>query len=76
MKKRIRLVQDWKSCWKWISVQCLALTFAVSTTWDTLPTKWQDILLENSTVGVAFKLISILSFMGVVGRLLKQDKDD
>ncbi len=78
MKKKFKfkLVDDWKDCWKWISIRCLALTCAVSTTWNTLPTEWQRILLENSTVGLAFKIISVVSFIGIIGRLLKQDKDE
>lgn len=71
----MKLVQDWRQCYKWISVWCLGFTGAISATWDTLPTTWQQILLNNSSVGVCFKAISIISLMGIVGRLIDQNKE-
>lgn len=72
----MKLVDDWKQAWKWISIWCLALTGAVSATWDSLPLEWRTVLLENSSVSIIFKAISILSAIGIIGRLVKQGKDD
>lgn len=72
----MKLVDDWKQCWKWISVICMAITGAFSATWELLPTEWRQVLLNDSSAGVAFKVISALSVLGIVGRLIKQGKDD
>lgn len=72
----MKLVDDWKNCWKWISVWCMGFTGAVSATWEWLPSDWKQVLLQDASVGVAFKIISFLSIMGIAGRLIKQGKND
>lgn len=66
----MRLVDDAKSCWKWLSVQFPALNLAFLGTWSVLPVKFQDALPLPWVIGIAAALI----VLGVVGRLIAQSE--
>ncbi|WP_416414155.1 hypothetical protein [Pantoea sp. App145] len=33
----MRLVDDWKRCWRWFSIHCLTLAGVIPVTWVSLP---------------------------------------
>lgn len=70
----MKLVDDWKQAWKWISVNCMVVAAALQGAWVYLP----DDLHESVPKGlVGLLTISILA-LGITGRLMKQEgrKDD
>lgn len=71
-KLKLELVHDWKRCWKWFSLWCMAATGAIGATWEWLPQDWKQVLLTDASAGVAFKIISIISAAGIFGRLVNQ----
>jgi hypothetical protein len=68
----MKLVEEWGSCWKWLSVQANTVGIAITSTYglmydelkDTLPPKWMTI-----AVIVVFAL-------GIAGRLISQPAND
>lgn len=34
---KLKLIPEWKDCWRWSSVRCMALVGAVSTSWLAVP---------------------------------------
>lgn len=64
----MKLVDDWKKAWKWLSVQLPALNLAFLGTWALLPEKFQEALPMPWVIGIAVALI----VCGMVGRLVKQ----
>ncbi len=67
----MKLVDDWKCAWKWLSVNCMALAAAIQGTWMSLSDDLREELPRN-IIHVA--TIAIL-VAGIGGRLIKQDKD-
>jgi protein-S-isoprenylcysteine O-methyltransferase Ste14 len=65
----MKLVDNAKQCWRWLSVQIPALNIAFLGTWSVLPAKFQDALPMPWVIGIAACLI----VLGVIGRLYKQD---
>lgn len=69
---KMTLIEDWKSAWKFISVQANALGIAMSSTYaimydqlkDTMPPKYM--VMVTGAVFVA----------GIVGRVISQTKPD
>lgn len=64
----MKLVDDWKKAWKWLSVQLPALNLAFLGTWALLPEKFQEALPMPWVIGIAVALI----VCGIAGRLVKQ----
>ncbi len=78
---KIKLVDDFKDCWKWISIHCLVVVSLLSAfsseimeQWNELPPEWQNILLHYYSNPVIFRIISFISIIGIFGRLMKQKK--
>lgn len=78
----MKLVQNWKSAWRWFSVHCMALAATLSgfsaiiiAEWADIPPEWQQILLNYYPHNVVFKIISIISVAGIIGRFVNQTKD-
>lgn len=67
----MKLVDDWKKCLGWFSVQLPAINAAFLLTWSQLPTKFQDALPLPWVIGIAVGLL----VLGVIGRLVKQGED-
>lgn len=66
--KRSRLVDDWRECWRWLSMQSMALALALQGAWLAVP--------EDLRTGLPAWLpptitIALLVF-GMVGRLVPQ----
>lgn len=66
----MKLVDDWKGCLRWFSVQIPAVNAAFLLTWTQLPAKFQDALPIPWVVGIAVGLL----VLGVIGRLVDQKK--
>lgn len=67
----MKLVPDWRSAWKWLSVQVPAINTAFLTTWALLPPKFQDALPLPAVLAIAISLL----LTGMAGRLLDQTED-
>lgn len=65
----MKLVDDWRSCLKWFSVQAMVVAGAVQAVWFNLPEDFKqsvpDQWITATTVG--------LMLAGVVGRLVDQE---
>lgn len=79
----MKLVEDWKNCWKWLSIHFMvlaaglsALSASVISEWNSIPPEWQQIILNHYPVAMVFKIIGTFSVAGVIGRLIKQGKDN
>lgn len=68
--KKIELVPEWKQCWKWLSMNCMAIALAVQGGWVAVPEDMRNAIPHQIANGVT---IALLVF-GIVGRLVKQGK--
>ena len=66
----MKLIDNWRSCLKWFSVQFPAINLAFLGTWSALPSKFQDALPMSWVIGIA----AVLIVLGVIGRLIDQGK--
>jgi len=64
------LVPNWRTAWRWLSIQFPVLNTAFLGTWAVLPDKFQDALPLPWVIGIAIFLI----VAGVFGRLVKQQE--
>jgi len=64
----VKLVDDFKQAWRWISVQSMALGLAIQGAWEVLPPDLKAGFSEKHVRWTAMVLLVI----GIVGRLVKQ----
>ncbi len=64
----VKLIDNWKTSWRLLSVQAMAVALAVQATWTGLPEALRAGLPE--WVGSA---VTVLVLIGLIGRLIKQD---
>lgn len=64
----MKLVEDWRKAYKWLSVQIPAINAAFLLTWTQLPQKFQEALPLPWVIGIAVSLL----VLGMVGRLMHQ----
>jgi hypothetical protein len=64
----MKIVEEWRQSWRWLSVQVPALNTAFLGTWALLPEKFQDSLPLPYVLGIAIALL----VLGVAGRLIDQ----
>lgn len=69
-RPKIHLVDDWKNAWKWISMNCMVIAAALQGAWIYIP----EDLRDNVPPDVINLLTVSLLAMGVLGRLVKQEK--
>lgn len=64
----MRLISDWRNCWRYYSVQALVAIAALPAIWASLPYEAQMMLPE------AWRpwLFSALAVSGVIGRVVSQ----
>ena len=62
------LVDEWKSAWRWFSVQSMALAAVLLSAWQTLPEELQQSLPRWLPHWLAVSLL----LLGIAGRLVKQ----
>lgn len=65
----MKLVEDWKQAWKWISTNCMMLAAAIQGAWVYIP---QDLRSSLPEWGISITTIALLIF-GIAGRLIKQE---
>lgn len=64
----MRLVPDWKSCWRWFSVQLMAVSAAIQATMMVMPSSLVSYVPEGT-----MKLLALAFVIGAVGgRLIDQ----
>ncbi len=66
----MKVIKDWRSAWKWYSVNCPALAAALLASWALLPQAMQDAFSPLELKVAAITLI----VMGVGGRFIDQSK--
>lgn len=66
----MKLVDNWHRLWKAFSVQAMALSLAVQTTWAAMPEDLKQYLPD----GAGFYLATGLLVFGIAGRFIQQDK--
>lgn len=64
------LVQEWKTAWRWFSVQAMAATAAVQMVWAGLPDDLKQHLPERLVAALSLGLLLV----GIAGRLVRQEK--
>lgn len=64
----MKLVDDWKDAWKWISLNCMAIAGALQGAWVYVPEDMRAELPKNLVHGITL----ILLICGIAGRLIKQ----
>jgi hypothetical protein len=67
----MRLVEEWKSAWRWFSLQAMALTAAIQAAWGAMPDDLKQHFPAKAVSAVSIALL----LLGIGGRLLKQKKD-
>ncbi|MCZ0823697.1 DUF7940 domain-containing protein [Dickeya solani] len=65
----MKMIDDWKSCWRWFSVHALALAGVIPAVWAELP----DDMKASIPAGVMGLVTLAVALCGIVGRLVKQD---
>ncbi|HBS5624259.1 Uncharacterised protein [Klebsiella pneumoniae] len=66
----MKLVDDWKSAWRWFSMHALVLA-------GIIPTVWAELPLDLKTAippGAMGTITAVIAACGVVGRLVSQSK--
>ena len=64
----MQLVPDWRSAWRWFSVQALAILAALPLVWMALPSDAKGFLPDNLEPWVLFAL----AVGGIIGRVIDQ----
>jgi hypothetical protein len=67
-KRRQRLVDDWRECWRWISMQAMAIALALQGAWMAVP----EDLRANLPSWLITAVTIVLLVLGMIGRLLTQ----
>jgi type IV secretory pathway TrbF-like protein len=65
---KLNLIEDWKSAWRFVSVNCMVGAAALQGAWVYIPADMKSSLPPNVVTYVTIALLVI----GVVGRLTKQ----
>ncbi|HBZ4253129.1 hypothetical protein [Raoultella planticola] len=66
----MKLVDDWKSAWRWFSMHALVLAGIIPTVWAELPTDLKTAIPP----GAMGTITAVIAACGVVGRLVSQSK--
>ncbi|EFD1997022.1 TPA: hypothetical protein MA429_002846 [Klebsiella pneumoniae] len=64
----MKLVDDWKSAWRWFSMHALVLAGIIPTVWAELPPD----LKAAIPPGAMGTITAVIAACGVVGRLVSQ----
>jgi Na+-transporting NADH:ubiquinone oxidoreductase subunit NqrB len=66
----MKLVTDWRQCWRWLSVHAMAGAIAVQAAWQVL-----DADLRASLPADWVRALTVaLLVLGILGRVIDQDK--
>ncbi|MEY8027130.1 hypothetical protein [Klebsiella quasipneumoniae] len=66
----MKLVDDWKSAWRWFSMHALVLAGIIPTVWAELPADLKTAIPP----GAMGTITAVIAACGVVGRLVNQSK--
>ena len=66
----MKLVDDWKSAWRWFSMHALVLAGVIPTVWAELPPDLKTAI----PAGAMGTITAVIAAWGVVGRLVSQSK--
>lgn len=66
----MKLVDDWKSAWRWFSMHALVLAGVIPTVWAELPADLKTAIPP----GAMGTITAVIAACGVVGRLVSQSK--
>ena len=66
----MKLVDDWRDAWKWISTNCMVLAATIQGVWATL----SEDMRASVPQGVIASITIAILVMGVAGRLIDQPK--
>ena len=66
----MKLIPEWRKAWRMVSVQAMALAATIQAAWIALPPDMIAQVPQDIARGVTLALLGL----GVVGRLVKQDK--
>jgi protein-S-isoprenylcysteine O-methyltransferase Ste14 len=66
----MKLIPDWRSAWRWFSVQVLAVIAMLPLVWPSLPPQVTGWVPENWRPWI----IVLLAIGGIAGRLIDQKK--
>lgn len=64
----MKLVDGWRSAWKWYSMHAMFWPFAVAGVWSYLPEQLQDAIPHKVLAWLAMSVL----ISGIVGRLVDQ----
>lgn len=65
---KLEIIPDWRHAWKWVSVNCMALTLAIDGSWLAIPQDMRDHLPNH----IASLITVALMALGILGRFVKQ----
>ncbi|ALN64570.1 putative membrane protein [Lysobacter antibioticus] len=68
----MKLIDNWRCAWRFLSVQAMSLALAVQATWLSLP----DDLRAQVPLWVAASVTAFLLITGLIGRLFQQRGSD
>ncbi len=73
-KRKVRIVPNWRDCWRWTSVRCMVAAAAVQGSWLEIPA---DMKSSIPPAVVSFITLGLLA-LGTAGRFVDQGehKDD
>ena len=66
----MKLIENWRSAWRMVSVQAMTFAGAVQGAWVCLPDDMRASVDPRMLHGVTLGLLAI----GIIGRLVKQEK--
>lgn len=64
----MKLIDNWKQAWKWLSVHCMIGAATIQAAWMYIP----DDLRQNMPHKLVAATTIILLILGVIGRVVKQ----
>lgn len=66
----MRLIDNWRECYRWASMRAMTAAGAVQATWLALPDDLRATVPHNLVTGITIALL----VLGLVGRLVDQTK--
>lgn len=66
----MKIIEDWRSAWKWFSMQSMAMTLVILGAWGAMPDD-----LKNALPGWLIPILAMGTLgLGILGRLVDQKK--
>lgn len=65
---KLELINEWRQCWKWISVNCMVCAGVIQGTWAEIPDDMKQYIPHGLVTGFTIGLL----IFGIIGRLIKQ----